>query len=383
MNPLKRLQEFGQSVWYDNIERKMLRSGELAGMIENDGLRGITSNPTIFEKAIAASKDYDEALARFSRGAHKPDVREAFFSLAIEDIQAAADLLSPVYKSSQGQDGMVSLEVSPDLAYDTEATVAEALSLWKRVGRANLMIKVPATREGVVAFEKLTAEGLNVNVTLLFSVERYKAVTEAYIAGLDARLRRGLPVSGIASVASFFVSRVDSTVDKLLDERIAKATGPEREQLQNLQGKIAIANAKVAYEWYQHLFNSPRFDNLKQAGAAAQRLLWASTGVKNPNYSDVMYIETLIGPHTVNTIPPATYAAYKQHGRPQTTLLTGWDEAHAQLAALKTAGLDLAAITQQLEDEGVKSFAKSFDNLLAAIATKLSAFHNTNVRAAG
>lgn len=383
MNPLKRLQEFGQSVWYDNIERKMLRSGELAGMIKDDGLRGITSNPTIFEKAIAASKDYDEGLARFSRGAHKPDARAAFFSLAIEDIQAAADLLKPVYEATHGQDGMVSLEVSPDLAYDTEATVTEALSLWKRVGRANLMIKVPATREGVVAFEKLISEGLNVNVTLLFSVERYKEITEAYLAGLDARLRRGLPVKGIASVASFFVSRVDATVDKLLDERLAKLSGAEREPLQKLQGKIAIANAKVAYEWYQHLFTSPRFDKLKQAGAAPQRLLWASTGVKNPNYSDVMYIEQLIGPDTVNTVPPATYAAYKQHGRPQTTLLSGWDEAHAQLAALKTVDIDLAAITQQLEDEGVKSFAKSFDNLLAAINGKLLAFQTANVRAAG
>ena len=380
MNPLKRLQDFGQSVWYDNIERAMLRSGELARMIQEDGLRGITSNPTIFEKAIAASKDYDDSLARYAGAAHKTDTREAFFGLAIEDIQAAADLLKPVYESNHGHDGMVSLEVSPDLAYDTEATVAEALSLWQRVGRANLMIKVPATREGVVAFEKLVAQGINVNVTLLFSVERYKEVTEAYIAGLEDRLRRGQPIDRIASVASFFVSRVDSAVDKLLDERLAQADGPARETLLGLQGKIAIANAKLAYEWYQHLFESARFANLKAAGAVPQRLLWASTGTKNPNYSDVLYIDTLIGPNTVNTVPPATYAAYKAHGRPQTTLLAGWDEAHAQVAALKAAGVDLGAVTQQLEDEGVKSFAKSFDNLLAAIATKLSAFQTPKVR---
>ncbi len=380
MNPLKSLHDFGQSVWYDNIERAMLRSGELARMIKEDGLRGITSNPTIFEKAIAGSKAYDDSLARYCDAPRKADAREAFFDLAIEDIQAAADLLKPVYDASQGHDGMVSLEVSPDLAYDTEATVAEALSLWQRVARANLMIKVPATREGVVAFEKLIAKGINVNVTLLFSVERYKEVTEAYIAGLEDRLRRGQPVNRIASVASFFVSRVDSAIDKLLDDRLAQASGPAREPLLGLQGKIAIANAKLAYEWYQHLFESARFSDLKDAGAVPQRLLWASTGTKNPNYSDVLYIDTLIGPNTVNTVPPATYAAYKAHGRPQTTLLSGWDEAHAQVAALKAAGIDLAAVTQQLEDEGVKSFGKSFDNLLGAIAAKLSACQTLKVR---
>lgn len=379
MNPLKCLQEFGQSVWYDNIERKMLRSGELARMIKADGLRGITSNPTIFEKAIGGSNDYDTSLARQIQSVSHPNSREVFFALAIEDIQAAADLLKPVYEATKGLDGMVSLEVSPDLAYDTDATIKEALRLHERVARENLMIKVPATREGVVAFEHLISEGINVNVTLLFSIDRYKEVAEAYIAGLEARLRRGQSVAGIASVASFFVSRVDAVVDKLLETRLAETN--DREQAQSLLGKAAISNAKLAYEWYQRIFNSPRFEALKQAGAAPQRLLWASTGTKNPNYSDVMYVEALIGPHTVNTVPPATYDAYKHHGKPRLTLLENMDQAHVQLAALKRLGIDLAAITEQLEEDGVKSFSKSFENLLTVITNKIDKLQT--VRAAG
>lgn len=379
MNPLKCLQEFGQSVWYDNIERKMLRSGELARMIKADGLRGITSNPTIFEKAIGGSNDYDTSLARQIQSVSHSNSREVFFALAIEDIQAAADLLKPVYEATTGLDGMVSLEVSPDLAYDTDATIKEALRLHERVARQNLMIKVPATREGVVAFEHLITEGINVNVTLLFSIDRYKEVAEAYIAGLEARLRRGQSVAGIASVASFFVSRVDAVVDKLLEARLAETN--DREQAQSLLGKAAIANAKLAYEWYQRIFNSPRCEALKQAGAAPQRLLWASTGTKNPNYSDVMYVEALIGPHTVNTMPPATYDAYKHHGKPRLTLLENMDQAHAQLAALKRLGIDLTAITEQLEEDGVKSFAKSFENLLTVITNKIDKLQT--VRAAG
>lgn len=383
MNPLKRLQDFGQSVWYDHIERKMLRTGELTRMIKADGLRGITSNPTIFEKAIASSNDYDASLARHLQGADQPNPREVFFVLAIEDIQTAADLMKPVYDETHGRDGMVSLEVSPDLAYDTDATIKEALRLHERVARPNTMIKVPATREGVVAFETLISEGVNVNVTLLFSVERYKEVAEAYIAGLEARLRRGQSVSGIASVASFFVSRVDTAVDKLLDARIAHAQGAEREQLQALLGKAAVANAKVAYEWYRRIFESPRFEQLKQAGAATQRLLWASTGTKNPNYSDTLYVDALIGPDTVNTMPPATYDAYKHHGKPRLTLTEDLDRAHAELAALKRYGIDLGTVAEQLEIEGVKSFAKSFENLLAPITSKIAALQTRGVRAAG
>lgn len=383
MNPLKRLHDFGQSVWYDNIERKLLRSGELSRMIKIDGLRGITSNPTIFEKAISGSSDYDASLARLIQDVTHPEPREVFFALAIEDIQAAADLLQPVYHTTKGRDGIVSLEVSPDLAYDTDATVKEALRLHERLARPNIMIKVPATCEGVVAFEKLVSEGLNINVTLLFSVERYKEVAEAYIAGLEARMRRGQSVAGIASVASFFVSRVDTAVDKLLDARITQSDSATRGQLQGLLGKSAVANAKLAYEWYQRIFDSSRFEQLKQAGAATQRVLWASTGTKNPHYSDILYVDGLIGPDTVNTMPPATYNAYKHHGHPCAALLENRDETHKVLAALKAAGIDLDVVTQQLEEEGVKSFAKSFDNLLAVIADKIATLQQRGVRAAG
>ena len=377
MNPLRRLQDFGQSVWYDNIERRMLHSGELARMIREDGLRGITSNPTIFEKAITGSNDYDASLAKYLNTGSRQDNRSLFFKLAIEDIQGAADLLKPVYDQTERRDGYVSLEVSPDLAYDTEATISEAERLHERVMRPNLMIKVPATKEGVLAFENLVAKGISINVTLLFSLERYKEVVEAYMAGLEARLRQGQPIDGIASVASFFVSRVDSAVDKLL-EKVA-AQNPAASQL---MGRIAIANAKLAYAWYQRVFNSQRFDNLLQSGAATQRLLWASTGTKNPSYSDILYIDELIGPDTVNTVPPTTYAAYKDHGNPRITLAEGLDEAEEQIAILKSLGINLDAVTKQLEDEGVQSFAKSFTNLLEAIAAKAETLRNSK-RAVG
>jgi transaldolase len=377
MNPLRRLQDFGQSIWYDNIERKMLHSGELARLVKEDGLRGITSNPTIFEKAIASSADYDDSLAKCLYAAPHPDSRALFFNLAIEDIQGAADLLKPAYDATQGRDGYVSLEVSPDLAYDVEATIAEAERLHDRVNRSNLMIKVPATKEGVVAFENLVAKGINVNVTLLFSVERYKEVVEAYVAGLEARLRQGLAVDTIASVASFFVSRVDTAVDRLLEQ--VAATEPVAAEL---RGQIAIANAKLAYAWYQRVFASQRFENLREAGASTQRLLWASTGTKNPDYSDVMYIDSLIGPDTVNTVPPATYAAYKDHGQPRTSLTEGIENAARQITRLKTFGIDLEAVTTKLEDEGVQSFAKSFTNLLNAISARTDMLRSTR-RAVG
>jgi transaldolase len=377
MNPLRRLQDFGQSIWYDNIERKMLYSGELARLIAEDGLRGVTSNPTIFEKAIAKSDDYDDSLAKYLFATDHQNNRALFFALAIEDIQGAADVLKPVYDASHGRDGYVSLEVSPDLAYDVEATIAEAERLHERVNRPNLMIKVPATKEGVLAFENLVTKGINVNVTLLFSLQRYKEVVEAYLAGLEARLRQGLAIEGIASVASFFVSRVDTATDKLL--ATAATTDPTAAAL---QGQIAIANAKLAYAWYQRIFESPRFDRLRQAGANTQRLLWASTGTKNPAYSDVLYIDTLIGPDTVNTVPPATYAAYKDHGCPSTTLTTDLEDAEHRIAMLKDYGIDIAAVTQQLEEEGVQSFAKSFTNLLDAIAAKCELLRGQQ-RAAG
>ncbi|HHM05216.1 MAG TPA: transaldolase [Gammaproteobacteria bacterium] len=368
MNPLLQLREFGQSVWYDNIHRGLLRSGELAALVRDDGVRGVTSNPTIFEKAIAGSKEYDEALAQLAGGCAAP--RDAFFAVAVADIQQAADILRPVYDESQGHDGFVSLEVSPDLAYDTAGTIAEAKQLWERVDRPNLMIKVPATAEGVVAFEALVAEGINVNVTLLFAVSRYREVVDAYQAGLESRMRRGLPVAGIASVASFFVSRVDSAVDKALADKLAAGAYEDSEQVRRLMGKIAIANAKVAYAWYQTAFSDARFEKLSAAGAAPQRLLWASTGVKNPHYSDVLYVEALIGDNTVNTMPPATLAAFRDHGRVAATLTQGLDQAKSQLSALGALGIDLGAVTDKLEEDGVTAFAKSFDGVLAAVAEK-------------
>lgn len=380
MNPLVDLQNYGQSPWYDNIQRAMLRSGELERMIREDGLKGVTSNPTIFEKAINGSKDYDDALAHLLEQNPAQSSRDLFYSLAIEDIQQAADLLSPVYDKTGGCDGMISLEVSPDLAHDTASSVAEARRLAARVNRPNLMIKVPATREGLPAVTALIADGINVNVTLLFSVLRYEEVIEAYISGLEQALQNGKPLNRIASVASFFVSRVDALVDKLLDEKIKTATPEHQALLKEAQGKAAIANAKIAYQSYERLFATPRFAKLREAGAHAQRLLWASTGVKNPNYSDVLYIDTLIGPDTVNTIPPATYKAFKEHGKAASTLQEGATDAHASIALLAKLGIDMDAVTQQLEDEGVESFISSFKTLLGAIEAKAAAM-NVQMRA--
>lgn len=371
MNPLRRLQEFGQSVWYDNIQRSMLGSGqELARLIEEDGLRGVTSNPSIFEKAINGSRDYDSALARHvSKGVN--DSRDLFFALAIEDIQAAADQMLAVYRDSHGLDGYVSLEVSPDLAYNASATIAEAKRLAERVNRPNLMVKVPSTKEGVEAVEALTAAGINVNATLLFGIDRYEEIARAYLRGLRQRLSQGQPVDKIASVASFFVSRVDTLVDSLLEAKATTANDQVRDRCRQLTGKIAIANAKAAYALFQHLYRH-EFSDLEAAGARPQRLLWASTGTKNPNYSDVLYIETLIGAETVNTIPPATYQAFKDHGTVAATLEQGLDTAPKLLAELRQVGIDLNAVTQQLENEGVKIFDKSFQTLLQAIGNKTS-----------
>lgn len=367
MNKLQQLQGLGQSIWYDNIQRSMLGAdGDLAQMIREDGLAGVTSNPTIFEKAIGGSNDYDASLRQLLQQNGQLNSRELFFSLAIEDIQQAADLLLPVYKQTGGHDGYVSLEVSPDLAYNTEGTIAEAKELAHRVNRPNLMIKVPATREGVPAVEALTAAGININATLLFSMERYAEVAQAYIRGLRQRQQQRLPVDRLASVASFFVSRVDALIDKLLDEKLAAGGKPE---LKALKGQIAIANAKASYLVYQRLYGE-EFADLANIGARPQRLLWASTGVKNPDYSDVLYIDKLIGRETVNTVPPATYKAFLDHGTPAITLEEGIKEAPALLAQLAQAGIDLGAATQQLEDEGVKSFDKSFQTLLAAIDSK-------------
>ncbi|MGP0094950.1 MAG: bifunctional transaldolase/phosoglucose isomerase [Xanthobacteraceae bacterium] len=369
-NPLIALQEQGQAVWLDFVARGFLRSGGLAKLIAEDGLRGVTSNPAIFEKAIAESNEYDDSLkGSGANGAHS--VMELFEGLAIEDIQAAADVLAPVHAATNGTDGFVSLEVSPYLAMDTGATIAEARRLWKQVDRRNLMVKVPGTSAGLPAIRDLTAEGININVTLLFAQDVYEQVAQAYLDGLEALAGRGGNISRIASVASFFVSRIDTAVDKLLDEKIRQANEPEQKSaLEKLKGRVAIANAKLAYQRYQRLFSGARWDVLERRGGKAQRLLWASTGTKNKAYSDVLYVEELIGPNTVNTMPPATMDAFRDHGKVRATLEDGVEEARHLLTALDRAGISLAQVTDQLVVEGVQLFADAADKLLGAVAAK-------------
>ncbi len=373
MNSIRQLRDFGQSIWYDNIQRAMLGPGNaLERMIEEDGLRGITSNPAIFEKAINGSSDYDGALVALLEQGGPSDPRSLFFSLAVEDIQRAADQFLPVYQSSGGEDGYVSLEVSPDLAYDTQASIDEAKALVERVNRPNLMIKIPATRQGLGAIEALTAAGINVNATLLFSVHRYEEVAQAYLSGLRQRLEAGLPVNQIASVASFFISRVDGAVDAKLRQIEPHATPADRAVIAKLLGTVAIANAKVAYGCFRRIYHE-EFEDLAAAGARPQRLLWASTGVKDPAYRDVRYIEELIGEQTVNTVPPATYDAFKDHGKVAATLDRGLLEAGETLEQLRGLGIDLAAITKKLESDGVAQFEKAFATLLEAIDAKVAA----------
>ncbi len=369
-NPIKALPSLGQSIWYDNIQRSMLRSGELNRLIEEDDLRGVTTNPAIFQKAIAESNDYDDSLAHLCREFPGQSYEEHFVSLAIEDIQETADILRPVYDRTQGEDGMVSIEVSPLLAYDTDGSIAEGKELFARIGRPNVMIKIPATKAGIPAIEELIASGINVNATLLFSVERYVEVAEAYIRGIRKRYEKGADISRIASVASFFVSRVDAAVDKALAERTTTANSWERTKLDSLGGKVAVANAKIAYLRYQKLFSESHFGDLHKAGALNQRLLWASTGSKNPAYSDILYVQSLIGPDTVNTVPPATYEAFKDHGRAESTLLQGIGYAEDVLNQVKEFDIDMDTITRRLEEEGVAAFAKAYNELLAAIGEK-------------
>jgi transaldolase len=360
-NPLAQLSKLGQSPWYDQMTRSLVTQGTLKKMIDEDGLRGLTSNPTIFEKAISGSKDYEEAL----RGlvAKSAELDEIYDALVVQDIASAADVFRPVYDRTQGQDGFVSIEVSPLLAQDTAGTVKEAKRLHAKLARPNVMIKVPATPEGLPAFEELISEGISVNVTLIFSVEVYAQVVEAYLRGLEKRIAKGGAVNRVASVASFFVSRIDTAVDKKLEE-IAKAGRPEAAEL---IGKAAIANAKLAYEKFQQLFSGARWQKLAAAGAQVQRPLWASTGTKNPKYSDVLYIDTLIGPHTVNTMPPATYDAFRDHGKAVVTITDDLPGAHATFYKLKEIGVDLTAVTNELTAAGVKSFSESYNNLVAVI----------------
>lgn len=370
MNPLRQLAEMQQSIWYDNIQRSMLSNGELKKMIDEDGLCGMTSNPAIFEKAIAGSHDYDEALKKLQADGKAGSSLEVFYHLAIEDIQMAADQFHATYQASNGLDGYVSLEVSPTLAHDTEGTIAEARELVKRVNRENLMIKVPATKAGLPAIETLISEGVNINATLLFSVDRYRELIDSYLRGLERLHANGGDVSKVASVASFFVSRVDSAVDKQLEAMINDSN---RDEIGSVMGKAAIANAKAAYILYKDIYGSSRFVALRKAGAHPQRLLWASTGVKNPNYSDVMYVDQLIGPNTVNTVPPATYVAFRDHGTVADTLEQDEEGALHALTTLADLGINMTEVTDKLEADGVKLFADAFETLLGAIDTRLKA----------
>lgn len=363
-------QALGQSIWYDNIERRLLTSGVLARLIDEQCVAGLTSNPSIFEKAITGSDDYDAALDEAQRQAPQATAQELFYDLAIADIRAAADLFAARHRASRGRDGWVSLEVSPDLANDTEATIDEAEALFRRVDRPNLLIKVPATLASLRAIETLIDRGINVNVTLLFAVERYQAVADAYLLGLEARLRRGRPLDQVHSVASFFVSRVDTLIDKQLQSLIAQGDPERGRRAQALLGSIANANAKLAYAHYRNLYRGPRFQALAEAGAHPQRLLWASTSTKNPAYDELLYVEPLIGPDTINTLPPATLAAFNARGKVAPTLGSGIDAARAQLAELEALGIDLATAARQLETDGVKAFADSYHNLLRAIDAK-------------
>jgi transaldolase len=360
-NPLAQLSKLGQSPWYDQMTRSLVTEGTLKQMIEEDGLRGLTSNPTIFEKAISGSKDYEDALKTLvGRGA---ELNEIYDGLVVEDIASAADVFRPVYESTNGTDGFVSIEVSPLLSNNTAATVKEAKRLHGKLARPNVMIKVPATPEGLPAIEELISEGISVNVTLIFSVDVYVKVVEAYLKGLEKRVTKGGAVDRVASVASFFVSRIDSAVDKKLEE-IVKAGRPEAAEL---AGKAAIANAKLAYEKFQQLFSGPRWEKLAKAGAHVQRPLWASTGTKNPKYSDVLYIDTLIGPNTVNTMPPSTYDAFRDHGKAVVTITDNMQGAHQVFDKLKEVGIDLKAVTEELTVAGVKSFSDSYNTLIAVI----------------
>ncbi len=369
MNPLVEVEKLGQSIWYDNIRRALIDNGDLAGKIANDDLRGITSNPTIFEKAITGSTDYNETLR--SLVAQGKSVSEIYEALVIEDIQRTADLFKPVYEKTGKLDGYVSLEVSPLLAHDTEGTIAEAKRLWAALGRPNVMIKIPATPAGLPAIRAVIAAGINVNVTMIFARENYEQVAEAFLLGLEDRAAAGSSVDGIASVASVFVSRVDTLVDSQLEFRLRRSNEEkEKAALSALLGKVAVANAKLIYQSFKQIVGSTRFAALQAKGARAQRPLWASTGTKNPQYSDVLYVESLIGPDTVNTVPPATYTAFRDHGKVALTLETGLDEAKATLAHLAEFGIDIQAVCQQLQDEGVKAFAESFESLMASITSK-------------
>ncbi|MFH0907818.1 MAG: transaldolase [bacterium] len=366
-NPLKQVEKMGQSIWLDYIRRDLIVGGGLRQMIEDDGLRGMTSNPSIFEKAIVENHDYDDDIRALAR--EKKDISQIYEALSQRDVQGAADEFRPLYDRTDGQDGYVSLEVNPHLAHDTDGTIKEARRLWAALNRPNVLIKVPATAEGLPAIQQLISEGISVNVTLLFGLPRYRQVAEAYLAGIEARATQGQAVKQVASVASFFVSRIDSLVDPLLEKHTARG-GNEAELAGKARGQVAIASAKMVYQIYKEIFGSDRFRKLADQGARVQRLLWASTGTKDPGYSDVKYIDALIGPDTVNTVPVDTLNAYRDHGEPKASLEKDVTEAARVLKRLSDLGISLDAITQQLEDEGVEKFNKPFDKLMATLAQR-------------
>lgn len=369
MGKLNDLANLGTAVWLDFVDRKFLQEGGLEKLVAEDGVTGVTSNPTIFQKAMGEGTAYDETLAAFDKANPGAAAMDRYEHLAIQDIKAACETLRPVYDRLNGKDGYVSLEVSPYLANDSDGTIAEAEKLWTAVDRPNLMIKIPGTPAGVPAIAATIAKGINVNVTLLFSQESYRAVAMAYVEGLEQRVARGEPIDRIASVASFFISRIDAEIDKAIDALVEKG-GPAGEEARALKGKVAIANAKLAYAWYQEFIASDRWHALAAKGAQPQRLLWASTGTKNPDYPDTLYVDTLIGPDTVNTMPPKTLDAYRLRGTAAITLTEDVDAARQVLAAAERLGLDLNGVTQRLVEEGVASFSASFDDLLGSIQAK-------------
>lgn len=368
-NPLMELEAFGQSIWMDFIQRGMIASGQLKQLIEEDGLCGVTSNPSIFEKAIAGSHDYDDAIRALALEGKSVD--QTYDALTVEDIQRVADLFRPVYDRLDGKDGFVSLEVSPRLAHNTAGTIADARRLWVVVDRPNVMIKVPGTIEGLPAIQQLIGEGINVNITLLFGLPRYRQVAEAYLAGLETLAAHGKPLKSAASVASFFLSRIDVLLDPTLEKLMA--TDKSKADIAKIfHGQVAIFSAKAAYQIYQEIFAGERFGKLKAQGARTQRLLWASTSTKNPAYSDLKYVEALIGSETIDTIPLETLAAYREHGKPAARLTNDAVKAAEILLRLGEVGIDLDMTTQQLEDEGVQKFVKAFDILMNTLKEKQS-----------
>jgi transaldolase len=368
-NPLLQLKSHGQSVWYDTVDRAQLDNGLFKRLLDEDGVVGVTSNPTIFQKSISHGDAYDEQITQLvQEGKNTSDIYEA---LAIRDIRTVADMMLPIYEKANRQDGFVSLEVSPDLAHDTEATLQEARRFWKMVDRPNLMIKIPATPEGLPAVRQSLTEGMNINITLIFSIEDYRKVTDAFISALEERNAEGKDISHIASVASFFVSRVDTLVDQLLEEKIKASTdNAEQQKLKSLEGKAAIANARLVYQDFKNIFHSPRFETLKHSGAHVQRPLWASTSTKNPAYRDVLYAEELVGPDTVDTMPLETIENFRDHGKVRFSVEDDIQQAKNELAELEKIGIHYDQVTQQLQDEGVKKFADSFHELFKGIESK-------------